>query len=339
MLFKYKRTNHIIDKYHVWVKHLVLDVWCRASTPFTTNLLHPEFAAVVNAMPRTYLLNSIEIIHNKLINKPKSFKKLIGDAFRKNNSIESLCSGRINPIQYSDIKVLDKELTNDIYGFCVKLYDRLSKEDPRIKASFKGINHHYNSFFSRGKNISVCPFCGLVRLLNSYDLNREAYDHFFPKELYPFNSVNFDNLAPMCHTCNSKSKSRKDPINLRFGGPRKTVFFPFSSNQTNIDINFQFSKSDVENLTPTDIDVVITSNNSQNEVQQWREIFKIDSRYKAICCDESAYNGWLEEYLLLSKISDITLDKYIETKEISPFNNQRFIEVAYLRACSDVKAL
>jgi len=318
---------------------MVLDVWCRASTPFLPELLHPDFATIVKEMPPNYLLNSIESIHNQLIHKPKSFKNLIGDAFRKNNSIEALCAGKILPIQYSEIKVLDKDFANDLYGFCVSLYDRLSKDDTRIRSSLRGINDHYKIFFTKGHNITVCPFCGLVRLLNSYDVNREAYDHYFPKEIYPFNSVNFDNLAPMCHTCNSKSKSRKDPINLRYGGPRKPVIFPFSANQTEINVEFQFSKSDVENLTPIDINLIITSNNSNDEVLQWREIFKIDSRYKAICCDEAAYNGWLEEYLLMTTVSDISFDDYLATKEFTPLINQRFLEAAYLRACDAVNAL
>lgn len=337
MLYKYKKINHKIDSYHVWIRHLVLDVWCRASIPFSTNLLLPEFAVAVNAMPANYLLNKIAHIHNQLIHKPKRFKRMLHDGFRKNNSIEALCNGNIQPLQYSAIRVVDEKFANDLYIFCVSLYDRLSKEDTRIRAAFDGINNHYNAFFANGNNAAVCPFCGISKLLNSHNSKREAYDHFFPKEIYPFTTVNFENLVPMCHSCNSKYKTRKDPINLRNGGPIKVIFYPFSNGLiTNIEISFTFNSADLINLTPQDIDIDITSNNSPVKVTRWKEIFGIEERYKAICCDESAFKGWLEEYNMFTQVSDISFDNYIATKNMNKYLNQKFLESAYLKGCRNI---
>ncbi len=339
MLFKYKHIKHPLDKFHVYIRHLVLDVWCNASQPFSTDLLMPSFSALVNAMPNNYLLNPIQEIYNDLKRKPKSFKRLLHDGFRKNNNIEALCSGSYSPIQYAAIKVVDKDFSNKLYKFFVNAYDLL--DDSRVNASLGGINKHYKEFFKKGVNKTVCPFCGILPMLNSENAKREAYDHYFPKEIYPFNSVNFDNLVPMCHTCNSKYKTRKDPINLRYGGPRRNVFFPFiTSTSTNIDIEFTFNTTDVENLTSADIDILITPDNSNNEVDRWKEIFGIEERYKAVCCEEAAYKGWLEEYQTMTQMGTvISFNDYLAAKSTNKHLNKKFLEVAYLTACRNATVI
>jgi len=332
MLFKYKKIIHPLDKFHDYIRHLVLDVWCRADQPFTTDLLLPEFATLVNSMPVDYLLNPITGIYNDLKKKPKRFKRLLHDGFRKNNNVEALCEGATTPLHYSTIKALDKAFAAKLYKFFVNAYELL--DDTRVNASIEGINKHYKKFFSKGANTSVCPFCGISAMLNSENTKREAYDHFFPKETYPFNSVNFENLVPMCHTCNSKYKTRKDPINIREGGPRKNTFYPFSTTAaTDISISFTFNSNDLVNLTAANVTVTITANNSANKVDRWKEIFGIEERYKAICCEEAAYKGWLEEYQTMQAVSAISFDDYIQTKNINPHLNKRFLEAAYLNAC------
>lgn len=44
----------------------------------------------------------------------------------------------------------------------------------------------------------ICQPCDINGV---HHTKREAYDHYRPKPLYPFNSVNFRNLAPACHEC------------------------------------------------------------------------------------------------------------------------------------------
>ena len=334
MLFKYKKIIHPLDKFQVYIRHLVLDVWCRADRPFTTDLLLPEFAVLVNAMPDDYLLNPITEIYNDLKRKPKKFKQLLHDGFRKNNNVEALCEGIITPLHYSTIKALDKAFAVKLYKFFVNAYKLL--DDTRINANIEGINKHYKMFFGKGANTTVCPFCGISAMLNSENTKREAYDHFFPKETYPFNSVNFENLVPMCHTCNSKYKTRKDPINIREGGPRRNTFYPFSTLTTNISISFTFNSNDLVNLKSTNVTVQITSNNSVDKVIRWNEIFGIEERFKAICCEEAAYKGWLEEYQTIQAVSGISFADYIGTKNINPHLNKRFLEAAYLNECKNL---
>ena len=56
-----------------------------------------------------------------------------------------------------------------------------------------------------------CPYCGIADIKGQHHRLKDAYDHYLPKSIYPFNSVNFKNLAPMCHECNSSYKLAKEP--------------------------------------------------------------------------------------------------------------------------------
>jgi hypothetical protein len=331
MLYYYKKIDHDLDKFHLFIKHLVLNVWCKPNGPFSTTMLMSEFALLVNSLPPNNLLNPIANIYSALRRKPKSFRIMIRDGFTSNNDIEKLCEGSIDPLHYSKIKSLDKTIANKLYQFFKGLYSLL--DNPHVKGALLGISSHYKKFFS--DNIPVCPFCGLSRLLNSENTKRDAYDHYFPKEIYPFNSVNFKNLVPMCHTCNSKYKTRKDPINLRNGGPRKHIFYPFSTGaKTSVSVSMTFNSTDLQNLKKADINLQITCDNSADKVDRWKEIFGIEERYKAACCDESAYLGWLEQYRQMSYIgSGISFNDYVQAKLTSKYINSAFLEVAYLQGC------
>jgi hypothetical protein len=290
----------------VYIRHLVLDVWCNASQPFSTDLLLPPFAVLVDAMPNNYLLNPIQEIYDDLKRKPKSFKRLLHDGFRKNNNIEALCSGNASPVQYLVIKAIDKDFSNKLYKFFVNAYDLL--DDSRVNTSLGGINKHYKEFFKKGVNKTVCPFCGILPMLNSENAKREAYDHYFPKEIYPFNSVNFD---------------------------------PFlTSTSTHIEIEFTFNTTDIENLTSADIDILVNTDNSNHEVDRWKEIFGIEERYKAVCCEEAAYKGWLEEYQTMTQMGTvISFNDYIAAKSMNKHLNKKFLEVAYLTACQNAAVI
>ena len=50
MLFNYRYVNHSIEKFQAYLDHLVKEVWCKASGPFSLNLLHPELQAIVEAI-------------------------------------------------------------------------------------------------------------------------------------------------------------------------------------------------------------------------------------------------------------------------------------------------
>lgn len=98
-------------------------------------------------------------------------------------------------------------------------------------------------FYTANPNLKVCPGCDgpQPRLSNQtlgIPLEEEAeapkrrdfaeIDHFFPKSSYPFFSIHFMNLVPLCPTCNIKAKNGKDPLNAYTGkGALQHTFIPF----------------------------------------------------------------------------------------------------------------
>ncbi|RLD89272.1 MAG: hypothetical protein DRJ09_06835 [Bacteroidetes bacterium] len=87
------------------------------------------------------------------------------------------------------------------------------------------IPKHYKEFM-KSNTEGICPFCGIHTIKENNHKYREVYDHYIPKAIYPFVSLNFKNLAPMCQECNSTYKGTKVPIEDD-NKKRKLAFYPY----------------------------------------------------------------------------------------------------------------
>ena len=206
MIFKYQFVNHDAELLHELAKHIVLDIWCNASGNFTIDLITEDndFRKKVNRTG-TYLKAPIEEIFNICKNFNSQQKNYIKNAFNKNNQIEDLCNNSISPIFYDDIKrATSEDFSKNVKTFFNNLYEEVFNQKPFF------INKHYDDFFK--VNRRLCPFCGIKTLEKDSSNHRDAYDHYLPKEKYPFNAVNLKNLLPMCSDCNEKWKKTKNPI-------------------------------------------------------------------------------------------------------------------------------
>src|ERR1700676_1896978 len=47
MLFNYRYVGHSIERFQVYLDHLVKEVWCKATDDFSVDLLHPELREIV----------------------------------------------------------------------------------------------------------------------------------------------------------------------------------------------------------------------------------------------------------------------------------------------------
>jgi hypothetical protein len=66
--------------------------------------------------------------------------------------------------------------------------------------------------YMQGLGVRVCPYCNKNTLdysiIGEKDLiPRTHFDHFFPKDIYPFLSCSLYNLIPCCYTCNSAKRN------------------------------------------------------------------------------------------------------------------------------------
>jgi hypothetical protein len=224
MLFSLKYVSHSVENLHEYIKHTIQEVCCKPNGTFSVNKLHPDFQAIVEAVSKNkndYLKKPIEDIYNICLTLDVTQLQLISNAFSINNAIEDLCEGRLKPFLYEDIEKISVPLSEMLKQFCKDLFNHVLKL--KSYSSTNGeIDEHYDKFMIEN-SIGVCPFCGLSDLKSDILSKRDAYDHYLPKNNYPFNTVNFKNLIPVCNTCNSSYKLVNDPI----AKGNRTAFYPF----------------------------------------------------------------------------------------------------------------
>lgn len=175
---------------------------------------------------------------------------------------------------------------------------------------------------------------GLGDIKGVHHTRREAYDHYLPKALYPFNSINFRYLAPACHECNSTYKLSKDPAHNAAG--RRKAFYPYATGAHGIEITIDFDTLDVDRLTPADIQLTFGPAAVHEEIETWKEVYGIDERYKAKCCDSDA-KDWLEQLRILRDAHGITPDASLaivqQQTAKAPVSNSNFLKQAFLEGC------
>lgn len=173
---------------------------------------------------------------------------------------------------------------------------------------------------------------------------KKAYDHYLPKALYPFNSINFRNLVPACHHCNSSYKTSKDPAvtpkDPARAAQRRKVFYPYSATQYAIDLTVDFKKSAIEHLTPVDIDLKFGPPALVDEIETWKDVYGIEERYQAKCCSDNDGKYWLAQILDEWNVDGKPPEDYLKTLARQtikrPYAECNFLKKAFLDGCERV---
>jgi hypothetical protein len=357
MLFPYHFVpNHTIYTLQKWMDDLFLTVWCVAdpAVDYNIDLLPDDLKAVVmeifnDAKVTTdYLYGPIEKVYKIFQSFDQPTKDTLALAYRHNNSVEDLCkqTNGCNPFLYSALTVVHEDLGVELKRF----YKALFTDVIGLKAVRDRIGHidsHYDDFVTLNDE-SKCPFCGINGIKGRYVSKRDAYDHFLPKGIYPFNSINFKNLSPMCYDCNSSYKGAKDLLHRN--AVRRKAFYPFDAAAVpNIQLSIAFSKADISTLTPADITLTLTSAGQQDEVDSWKDVFGIEERYKAKCLEKNDGLYWFEQ--ATEEFANVQVDlgegftkdqwvqQLINSAKRKPYAAGNFIKAKYLEACRNVGAL
>jgi hypothetical protein len=157
----------------------------------------------------------------------------------------------------------------------------------KIKSDCGTVKSHFDDFVNIAhQKATVCPFCGLSILAPSGGKHRDAYDHYLPKAVYPFISMNFKNLVPTCHTCNSIYKGT-DEVLFNKSGKRRPVFYPFDKSLNSKEISFiinpRKSRERSTLLSKIEWDYIIKVDGVKDaKAQSWQDIYKIRDRYKEL---------------------------------------------------------
>jgi hypothetical protein len=100
----------------------------------------------------------------------------------------------------------------------------------------------------------------------------------------------------------------------------------------------ELKKSDVEHLTPNDIEIEFGPAALSEELETWKDVYGIEERYKAKCCSESDGKYWVTQILDEWHENDRSPADYLKTLRrqvgTSPFADSNFLKKAFLEGCS-----
>lgn len=345
MLFPYKYVPHQMEKMQEFIDFIFYEVWCKApmSGPFSLDLfvanteLHEVMTAFhySDAQGAELFLGNIERNYGLFAVLTPVQISQFQQWYEGNNNLENVCANEPNThlARYADIAASHPELSAQLASFFKELYSQSLLGLAALKAKIGEIDDHYQTFV-KVNNVGKCPFCGIGDIKGAHHSKREAYDHYLPRALYPFNSINFRNLAPACHECNSTYKLSKDPAHNAAG--RRKAFYPYAAASHVIEIAIDLGAPDIDRLTPADIQVTFGPASAHEEIETWKEVYGIEERYKAKCCGADA-KDWLEQVRILRDAHGITpeasLSAFQQQAEKAPVANSNFLRRSFLEGC------
>lgn len=355
MLFPYTYAPHQMEKMQEFIDFIFHEVWCKApaSGPFGLNLFdaNVELREVMeafyysDAQGADFFYGHVERVYG--------FFSVLTDVqinqfqqwYQGNNDLEKVCANdpATQLARYADIAVNHKGLAAQLGTFFKGLYSQSLLDLAELRAKIGDINDHYHSFVSTNK-AGKCPFCGINDLLGEYHSKREAYDHYLPKALYPFNSINFRNLVLACHHCNSSYKTSKDPAytpkDPARAVHRRTVFYPYKTAAHSIEIQIVFQHSDIAKLTPADITLQFGPAVLVEKLDTWKDVYSIEERYKAKLCGENDGKYWLTQVLdecqTYDKQPADILAMRAQQAQSRPYADCNFLRKPFLDACQRI---
>jgi hypothetical protein len=353
MLFPYQYIeNHSIYALQEWMDDLFLNVWCMAdpTVDYDIDLLPNDLKEITLAIfydariTTDYLYGPIERVYIIFQGFDQPTKDLLAQAYRNNNNVLDMCKlqNRCTPYIYDTLNALNSGLKSELFTFYKNLFTSIIHLKV-VQDKIGEIDNHYNEFVTINDE-GKCPFCGLNSIKSAYRTVRDAYDHYLPKGVYPFNSINFKNLAPMCHECNSSHKLRQDPVTNPETSARRRAFFPYDANNGyEINIDLIFNNPDINTLTENDVTVNLTSPTHQQEVDTWKEVFGIEERYKEKCASKTDGKYWYvqtyDEYNNLPFMSKVFysrkkhIQNTITSARTNPYAAGNFIKASFLETC------
>ncbi|MBE7941849.1 hypothetical protein IM725_14810 [Ramlibacter aquaticus] len=352
MLFPYTYVPHQMERMQKFIDFIFHEVWCKAPTsgPFGLNLFdaNAELREVMeafyysDAQGADFFYGHVERIYGLFSALTAVQIKQFQQWYQGNNDLEKVCANdpATHLARYADIAVNHKNLAAQLGTFFKGLYSQSLLDLAALRAKIGDIEDHYQTFVATNK-AGKCPFCGIGDIKGEHHSKREAYDHYLPKALYPFNSINFRNLAPACHECNSTYKLSKDPA-YNLAGRRK-AFYPFAAAAQIIDIQVALQHSDIENLKPTDVQMQFGPAAITEEIETWKDVYGIEERYKAKLCGENDGKYWLTQVLdecqAYDKQPADILAMRAQQAQSRPYADCNFLRKPFLEACQQIRVL
>lgn len=336
-LLKYSKIHRIQS----FVNHVMLDVIFRApklaSSNFSSALVLLKYQGLIDGVNHAYILNPLTQAYQICKGLNRIQLKTLKRAVHCNNKIRELCDGVIEPVKYDEIEKIDANLSIALKTFCDSLYEHSVKLAPFYHA-YEHIGDYYKKLVGKS---SSCRCCGINKILTKFHSKRSGLDHYLPLNNYPFSSLNFKNLVPICDNCNEKYKLGEDTL-LRIDNKGKKgesrhrvkAFYPFRRTKLDIEISIQLvNVISIKNLEPDNIDIKLECVGYEEQVESWDRVFGIKENYKAECCtDEMLY--YYEEQYMAEMINGKTHPEYIDLLKGNKYGDSNFLKIPFLNALS-----
>lgn len=349
MLSTYKYINHKLEFVQNFVHYIFGEIWMKshANVPYSFSLFkHKHYHKLISNL---YVSNSetsdrfcvlVETIYNIISQYSDIQKSDVKRFYQINTNISQLCTDkRIQPVSYDDLTRFDQNLSSNIKKFYDLLYGSGSILGLKEILEISNFKDHYKKFKEKNSNICLC--CGIQKLETVKEY-RSDYDHFLPKSIYPFISINLMNLVPTCERCNQKFKNTKDPL-LDEGNRRRKVLYPYEEIDYNLNIEVCINDfSQGCRIEPENIGISFNSDKlSDEEINTWCSLYSIIDRYQSLCSFDDDGLRWIEDARNAMKRDNSTFSDYLNAqKEIYhdsklkfPFFENRFIQIPFLEAC------
>ena len=355
MLFPYTYVPHQMERMQRFINFIFYQVWCRArkAGPYGLNLFdaNPPLKDVMTSFAYDHtdagdrFSSQVQAIYLSFFLLGRRDIVQFKRWYQGNNDLAKVCANdpTAHLARYSDIAANYKDIADQLGTFFKGLYSQSLLGLAALRAKIGDIDDHYKTFVQTN-TAGKCPFCGMNDLLGPNHVPREAYDHYLPKALYPFNSINFRNLVPACHHCNSSYKTSKDPAYTPKDSARavhrRVVFYPYKTAAHSIELQVFLQHSDIAKLTPADITLQFWPAAVAEELDTWKDVYGIEDRYKAKICGESDGKYWLTQVLDEWKEDGrdpiaflATLTRHTKNK---PYADCNFLKEPFLNACKQL---
>jgi len=336
-IYKYQT----ISKGQSFVNYLFLEIIfnnriLEGNAIYTNDLIDDKYRGIIQNTKNEYLYDSLVVLFAICKKLDKSHLKLLRSAVHLNNNIEHLCCGINKAITYREINKIDLKLSNELQKMFGRLYKYVIDLQP-----FYSIYGRKSDFYKDiVGNETVCNCCGVGTMLNKHQKPVGALDHYFPISQYPFSSINFKNLAPICDICNSKYKTQKDTLfkitsKIKNGKKIYTLkkykaFYPYSTAYDMINVSVAITNNDITNLSKDDINIQYSLTGYEVEIENWERLFKVSEIHKANLLGNESRDFINQQFDTIQRLG-FTVDQYYDIVSSNPFYDKNFIRIPFLK--------
>ncbi|MCJ0743630.1 hypothetical protein [Pedobacter montanisoli] len=273
------------------------------------NHLFPNWS--IQVFQNTDLQSKFKAVYDayKLITIKNERDKII-TAFQNSNEIERLCSNdpALEMLTINDIEASIRQPIKQLFSY---LYNTASKYHEFTNFVNITVGKSIDEFIKHHK-IEVCPICGLEGFLNLEGQARLALDHWLCQDIFPFSSVNFNNLIPIGGWCNSRPAKGDDNVLIDNVGNRKLAFYPYK-NYNGINARFSFIEepSFEEEYGSWEFIIEPKDNNEIDYFESWENTFNIKTRYNSfvkkniLTMWRNTYIEYIDDHDILNHASDL----------------------------------